>query len=948
MQNKYSCFIILFFLVFLTNSLYGQNRIENELILQLKTGVNIDNTLNSLRRNGIVTTGKIEKKKLSRSPYNFWKISLDRNILPDALNKIRTNSNVVNVQYNHTVSYRNTPDDSLFYKQWSLNNTGQTGGQNDADIDADLAWDLTTGGISPSGDTIVICVVDNGIDTSHVDLMGNLWKNYGEIRGNGIDDDGNGYVDDYLGWNTYLNNDYISGGNHGTPVAGIIGAKGDNKIGISGINRNVKLMILLNGDEEADIIGAYLYALKMRKLYNESNGKKGAFVVATNSSFGIDNAKAENHPIWCSIYDSLGVAGILNIGATTNNNTNVDEYGDMPSSCPGDYLLTVTNMDKYNQKVNGAGYGIKSIDIGAYGKETYSLKNYGNYGSFGGTSAATPHATGVAGLVYAYGSKLDELSHSNPSNAALMAKDAIISSTVHNSTLENITVSEGVLNAFNALKEVDKYKSACPPPALVNIDSAGADLIKISWEQNDNVSGYNILFKGENSNWKSINTFGHKAVLAGLVSCSRYHFKIQSVCSDTIVNTGYEFSSKTIGCCEKPEIINSAISGDSLHLKWKDVFAADDYTIKFKYWSDPIWQKTNNSQNQFDLELGHDCGNYTIKINSNCNDRQSKITSISTNKTNCDNCEEHNYCQPNIDNDFEWIDEVKIGNFSYQSGKDEFGYGKFNNAPATTILKGEYFDFRVNISFSDAIYNDYIYAWIDFNRDSLFSADEIIVNERNENNFFVEKSVLVTNDFIQGISNMRILLSAYEIENPCDINAGNYGEYEDYCIMLDTTKCDIENIKVDTLNIDTTSAMINWINSYGYEHFFLEMKNADLNETYKPITFIRDTFYTLTGLEKCTNYTLRLTPYCTPYTGNSFDTFQFKTHCADAIEYLNKNQVKVFPNPFDDLIYINADDAISQIEIFDILGNKVFTNKYSNSANIKLDVSNLFTEGIYF
>src|SRR5690606_9496705 len=144
-------------------------------------------------------------------------------------------------------------------------------------------------------------------------------KNTDETPNNGIDDDNNGYVDDYDGWNAYNSTGNIPSANHGTHVAGIAGAIGNNEIGISGVNWNVKTMpIAGSSGNEATVVEAYAYALEMRARYNETDGDEGAFIVVTNTSFGVDMGDPTNFPIWCSMYDELGEVGILSCAATAN------------------------------------------------------------------------------------------------------------------------------------------------------------------------------------------------------------------------------------------------------------------------------------------------------------------------------------------------------------------------------------------------------------------------------------------------------------------------------------------------------------------------------------------------------------------------------------------------------------------------------------------------------
>src|SRR5262249_31070114 len=150
----------------------------------------------------------------------------------------RANPNVLYAEPDYRLSIDRMPNDPAFGDLWGLNNTGQTGGTPDADIDAPEAWDQTTGSAST-----LVAVLDTGIDYTHPDLAANIWTNPGEIPGNGKDDDGNGFIDDVHGYNFVANNgNPMDDNNHGTHVSGTIGAVGNNGVGVTGINWNVRMM----------------------------------------------------------------------------------------------------------------------------------------------------------------------------------------------------------------------------------------------------------------------------------------------------------------------------------------------------------------------------------------------------------------------------------------------------------------------------------------------------------------------------------------------------------------------------------------------------------------------------------------------------------------------------------------------------------------------------------
>ncbi len=397
---------------------------------------------------GEVTELKIEK--VISKPANIWLLRFNHNNVThtEMLNDLRLDPHVLLVQNNHLVTERLAPNDSNYGSQWHHDD-----GVTDNDIDSELAWDITTGGVTANNDTIVVCVLEGGgSDWSHPDLIDNHWVNSNEIPNNQIDDDNNGYVDDYNGWNVGASNDNINGGGHGTSVSGMIGATGNNTSQVAGANWAVKIMQvdMPFGLTEANVINSYTYPLVMRQLYSSSNGASGAFVVATNASWGIDNGDPASAPLWCAFYDTLGYYGILNFGATANNNVNIDVVGDLPTGCGSDYMVSVTATNNADVRTF-SGYGQTTIDLGAPGEDVVTTTNGGGFGATSGTSFATPLTAGVCALMYSVPcTNLADLSMQDPQAAADIIRAAILDGVDQVPNLATETVTGGRLNAFNS------------------------------------------------------------------------------------------------------------------------------------------------------------------------------------------------------------------------------------------------------------------------------------------------------------------------------------------------------------------------------------------------------------------------------------------------------------------------------------------------------------------
>ncbi len=346
-----------------------------------------------------------------------------------AIEACRRDANVVYAEPNYI--YRTSemeflplfPGDPRFSELWGLQNG------NDADIDAPEAWDIQTG-----NQDIIIGVIDTGVDYDHEDLQSNMWRNPGESGNgrelNGIDDDGNGFVDDVFGANFAGNDgDPRDDNGHGTHVAGTIGAAGNNGVGVAGVNWQVSIMALkfldANGSGSTDnAISAIIYAVN-----------HGA-VITSNSWGGGGRSQA--------LEDAIKFArdrGQLFVAAAGNSGVDTDRAANFPSNYNIDNIISVAASDRNDQLASFSNFGRKTVDLAAPGVNILSAQPGDRYQTLSGTSMATPHVSGVAGLVL---SQFPGLGYREVLLRILGSVDPKTQFSVN-------TFTGGRLNAFNAL-----------------------------------------------------------------------------------------------------------------------------------------------------------------------------------------------------------------------------------------------------------------------------------------------------------------------------------------------------------------------------------------------------------------------------------------------------------------------------------------------------------------
>ena len=427
--------------------------VDGEVIVKLSPGTTLERARSELEAAGNVSVVEALVPDLGI----FLARTRSRESADSAVARLRSTNAVQYAQLNHRVQWRQVvPNDEQFTRQWSLSNL-KTG----ADIRAPLAWDAGTGGKDRDGNELVIAIVDGGVDITHKDLVENIWINKGEIPGNGIDDDGNGFIDDVNGWNAFAKNGKIPPENHGTHVAGIAGARGNNGFGVAGVNWEVKILsVAAASSSTAVVVAGYNYVLTQKKLWLETAGKKGANIVVTNSSFGVNEADctSKDFPLWNDIYNAMGSVGILSAAATANANVDVDVKGDVPTGCSSEYLISVTNTDERDARFPQSGYGKKHIHLGAPGTNILSTTPANSVGIKTGCSMSSPHVAGAVAFLHSVGSReFRDLVVRDPGKDALALKSVLLSSTERVPSLRDITVSGGRLNLARAGEALGRF-----------------------------------------------------------------------------------------------------------------------------------------------------------------------------------------------------------------------------------------------------------------------------------------------------------------------------------------------------------------------------------------------------------------------------------------------------------------------------------------------------------
>lgn len=421
-QFKILLFLVLLLPAFANAQLKKDNgSVAGEILVKFRPG-----TTDAVSRGVNAEKGGVILEKLADLGWQRVKLPVGKD-RDAAIASYLASENVEAAQPNFYYHLLLTPNDTSYGSLWGM-----------AKISAPAAWDLNTG-----SSAVVVANIDTGVRYDHEDLAANMWTNPGEVNNNGLDDDNNGFVDDYYGYDFFFNDpNPLDENGHGTHTSGTIGAVGNNAKGVAGVNWNVKIMTIKIYDNDgfgttsAMLINAYNYVRLMKQ--------RGVNIRVTNNSYGgCDEACGYDQATKDAI-DALGNAGVLQVFAAGNDGMNIDTTPSYPAAYNSPWIISVANSTSSDLRNGSSNFGVVNVDLAAPGTSILSTLNgsASSYGNLSGTSMAAPHVTGAAALLSAY----------NPNLSLASLKATLLNTVDHLAAWNGVVKTGGRLNVAQALQ----------------------------------------------------------------------------------------------------------------------------------------------------------------------------------------------------------------------------------------------------------------------------------------------------------------------------------------------------------------------------------------------------------------------------------------------------------------------------------------------------------------
>ena len=844
--------------------------------------------------------------------------------------------------------------DPLFEDQWYLKGHSTEPYSNNAEE----AWAFIDSSNNTNDLLPLAAVIDDGTYLNHPDLQGSHWINEAEVPSNNIDDDQNGYVDDYRGWNVYLNNDDIDAGSHGVGINGIMAAASDNGIGIKSINANIPVLTIASDlTSEANLIQAYIYAAQFREKYNQSNGQVGALVVSINTSWGINGGNPEDFPIWCSIYDYLGTLGILIPAAATNLSWDMDIEGDMPCACNSDFLFTIASTDQ--EGALKSGYGIETCDIAAPGHHILSTSESGDYEYFYGTSYATPQINAAIALLYSQNCNyLNVLRQYKPDQAALWVKQLIMEGSAPQPQLTNKIKSGSILDIGNVLNMQQEWCQQCQEPIVLNETiEIQANSLNFEWVNLEADSLYNVYIRPYGTQlWTLYQDVEPGFTLQNLENCTAYEYYVEVICQNMEEKVSSIYSITTGDCCGEDiqNIHLSNLSYSDASISWDPEPWALTYEVNYKLHTDTIWNTLESLTPLVILNNLTPCSTYDFSVRPSCVNNENSITQYFQFETQgCSNCDVDSYCSSAGYSGAEWIEYIEVEDQIFTSGQSTSGYQDFSNMDLFTFTKGEdTYTLKVGPGSDQTLYTRSVKVWIDFNFDTTFSEDELVLSQLSEDLEPVTQNFIIPENALSGQTKMRV--SMKYMNNPVDITPcqNNFlGEVEDYCVQIIPVEkaCDpIQNI--EAYEATPECLYIEWLNNSGSITYKLQYRS--INEPMWSTVFTSLNYYHLQDYSQEDTLILRIQNYCEQGQSDYSTEYTFTAQggILSTNTTLSANAYKVWPNPFHQQTLVEglSPNLHYEISMFNSKGRLFFKENVHGVDNYLLQLKESVPSGVYY
>ena len=526
----------------------------------------------------------------------------------------------------------------------------------------------------------------------------------------------------------------------------------------------------------------------------------------------------------------------------------------------------------------------------------------------------------------------------------------------HNQSLENITVTEGRLNAFNAIENLMSTCGECVQAFGGNIEEITNSTGKLTWFDDDTNGITSLRYKDlDDSDWIEVENIESGLVIENLNICSYYEFQTKTNCGNNPdVEYSYSRVFKTIGCCEIPSGIEILTSDQFLTVQWEDVQSANNFVVEWRNVADTIWTVVDVGQeNSFTIESFSDCEFFEVRIKSECDitNNESEFSKIINFNTNCEGCTK-NFCPFEFKiTDDEWIESVEIENvFTNTSGPNEEGYGVFLGQFDIVLTADEVYTIILTPGHSGIQYLEFFSAYIDYNQNGEFEDNESIFISAEGSFEPVMGSFTVPNDAVDGFARMRIVMRYDEFNGPCDVFGFNYGEIEEYCVnIIGNNDCPVDfGVIVTDTNLTSLTFEFKNFNGVDVNLIAYREKGAQDFDTLMSASNV----ILVSDLKICTEYEYKIGYFCQGITTYNSEINEILTACEVGTADIDLLAFKIYPNPsFGDFV-VEFEYPIQNkatIELFSIDGKTVKTiNKIKEGSKTLLIDTQGLPSGVYF